>query len=976
MNNQQTYIQSFGAILVIDAKNGIICQASENIQLYLFDKIENIIGKPIQKYLPQYTSLLSLDSFPILLDYKEISWIIEKGIVNISTRVLSQSEYYILELEYSSMPEHKVRAFDMIGDIVKSLTYVKTMDKLFETLVTNIQKYLGYDRAILLKNDEYGNGEVIKESNRNEKIPSLLNHTFVLDYYKKNYAQNVAQNKVLFIENIEDKGVSLFAIDSCANVKVNIGITILNKPSEHTRKFLNFLGIKSLLAHNIYVNNKLWGVLLCHHLEERKYVGTEIRKILGLILSFFADKLSELTIANQEKQLVKKEFIFSNIKYSLFHNFDILQSLVYDKINTLDLFEADSFVVFYEKKWERINNDLPQDILEQLVDYLSNQRIKNIYSTQHLVENCPFMLPYVEHAAGILVIEISQVQKEYLIWFRKEIKEKINYIGRNKDNVPAIWTEEINLKSVLWEEYSLNTAKVLYDEIVHILYISNQKIKKMNDDLADLFKKFREADQKLKWMYDSTNNPNFLLDEEAKIIGFNKSTAVLFEKIFNKKLQNNDKIRDYIPDEKNKKDFEKNIQQVKKGETKEFIYYYPDKSDSEYIWKIILFPVYDNYGGFYAVSVSILDITESEKNNKKIAELAAVVQKTNNLVTITDKNRNLTWVNDAFVTSTGYSNEEAIGKTLSFLQGEETDLDTIRFINEQLDNQKSVQAEILNYTKSGKKYWVRLNIDPVFDNEGNLIRFIGVQYDITEIKQKQQELEDAKHKAEEMNRLKTSFLANMSHEIRTPLNGILGLAQVMRAEENVSEIKDLLEMQIKSGWRLLKTIEDILVLSRLEAEGIANTLQKISITNLLDQLLPPLQITAHNKGLKMEYNTTADGLFCWADETMLTQIFHNIIGNAIKFTDKGYIIITTKIENNQICVEVEDTGIGIAEDYLSKIYNSFEQESSGHKRTHEGTGIGLSISKKYIKLLEGDIKVKSTKGKGSTFIVILPIKNN
>ncbi|TAE69859.1 MAG: PAS domain-containing protein [Bacteroidetes bacterium] len=971
MYKHQIHIQSFGAILIVQAESGTIDYVSENIKLYLFEEKENILGQNIKKFIPNYFNLFSNDIYPVLVDYEEVTWTLPKGSVHISTRVSAKKQYYIFELEYSTMLNFKIKAFDMTSKIIKSLKNSQNLEDLYTNAVKDIQKWLQYDRVFLSKCIDDSRREIVAEARKNNEIKSFLHETFVLDDEYKNTIKTLEQNKVRLIENIHDEGVALFGIHD--DFYCDISKTILVKTDKKVIDLLNYLGVISFLRINIYVAGNLWGSFTCHHSEERKYVGTEIRKMIEIIVQSFEDTLTHLENTYQKQEFAKKEITLNGIKQNLLDNFDIKQALFYDENKSLDLFNADSLAFFYEKKWEVINNNLPIEVLEQLTNELSKQVTKSILAIDNISTFFPFMTPYVAQNEGLMAIEISRTQKEYLIWFRKSITINAHLIEEDKENKDFIWTEKISSKSILWQKYELEVAKELYDEIIRILYISSQKIKKMNDNLADLFKKFREADQKLKWMYDSSIHPNFLLNEEGKAIGFNKSTAVLFEKLFHKKLENNYKLTDYIK-ESQKKIFQYSFEQTKKGQTHQFIYHFPNKHQIEYIWKVILFPVYDNYEAFYAVNVSLLDITESEKKNQKIAELAMVTEKTSNLAVITDANKKIIWVNDAFLKLTEYSLEEVLGKNPNFLQGEQTSQEMIAYIRENLNQKRTAQGEILNYSKSGKPYWVRLNIEPIFDADNNLTRFISLQDDITILKEKQRELEDAKRKAEEMNRLKTSFLANMSHEIRTPLNGILGLAQVMRNEEDIEEVKSLLNMQIQSGWRLLKTIEDILALSRLEAEGTANSLQKISITNLLDQLLPPLQITAHNKNLKMEYKAIADALFCWADESMLTQIFHNIIGNAIKFTEKGTIIVRTNIVDNKIVIDVEDTGIGISEKYLNKIYDPFEQESSGHKRTHEGTGIGLSICKKYIKLLEGDIKVKSIKGEGSTFSIILPIK--
>jgi len=240
------------------------------------------------------------------------------------------------------------------------------------------------------------------------------------------------------------------------------------------------------------------------------------------------------------------------------------------------------------------------------------------------------------------------------------------------------------------------------------------------------------------------------------------------------------------------------------------------------------------------------------------------------------------------------------------------------------------------------------------------------------VRQSVEDLRKAKELAEEMNRLKTNFLSNMSHEIRTPINGILGISQVIEMETDNDEIRHYVQLQQQSGRRLLNTITSILDLSRIEAERKQLALSVIDVNKIVRDCADSLASLARNKGLAFTFRPAKEMLQCLSDETMLYQVVNNVVGNAIKFTNKGKIDITTGSVNAKVHIRVCDTGIGISEEFLPRVFNSFEQESTGRSRNFEGSGLGLSISRKYIELLGGEIGVKSVKDQGSEFEIILP----
>ncbi len=246
-----------------------------------------------------------------------------------------------------------------------------------------------------------------------------------------------------------------------------------------------------------------------------------------------------------------------------------------------------------------------------------------------------------------------------------------------------------------------------------------------------------------------------------------------------------------------------------------------------------------------------------------------------------------------------------------------------------------------------------------------------------ELQEQNIELEAQRNQVEEANRLKSEFLSNMSHELRTPLNSINALSQVliMQANEKLSDDENnYLEIIERNGKQLLSLINDILDLSKIEAGKMDILPQAVSINSLLTIIKENVQTLTENKGISINLNLGDNLPKVETDELKIHQVLLNIISNAVKFTEKGSVNISAKQENGKIYIDVKDTGIGVSEKMLPHIFDEFRQADGSSSRQYEGTGLGLAIANKLIKILGGDIKVKSKLGEGSLFTIMVPVK--
>ena len=338
----------------------------------------------------------------------------------------------------------------------------------------------------------------------------------------------------------------------------------------------------------------------------------------------------------------------------------------------------------------------------------------------------------------------------------------------------------------------------------------------------------------------------------------------------------------------------------------------------------------------------------------------------------------LLYCNDAFLRLFGVQDYEDItGEDFSTIVFYE-DINDRKILRKELEEKGYLNnCEIKYKRRDGSTFWALLNCSVGTDEQGNMV-YNGAIRDISEMKNIRQELIEAKERAEEMNKLKSSFLANMSHEVRTPINGILGLTEIIEETDDLSQLKEYSEMIRESGTRLLNTINSILHLSQMEATSGNFNLNEIELNDFVKSNVNLFLMAAQKKNIKLTFEPRNNDAYILGDESMIDQILNNLIGNAIKFTDEGEVKVSilegTKKEKPFYQIVVSDTGIGVSEEFLPRIFNEFEQESSGYARKFQGSGLGLAICKKYTELLGGTIKAESKKGEGTKFIVQLPAK--
>lgn len=374
-------------------------------------------------------------------------------------------------------------------------------------------------------------------------------------------------------------------------------------------------------------------------------------------------------------------------------------------------------------------------------------------------------------------------------------------------------------------------------------------------------------------------------------------------------------------------------------------------------------------------------LAQLNESQSELRTLSRAIEQSPAEVIITDTNNKITYVNPAFTQITGYNADEAIGQNPNFLNARvQPDKDYDKLWSSLLAGNQWC-GEFCNKKKNGEIYWEMANISPVRDEQSNITHFVSVKEDVTAQKRVAEALTKAKQAAESANRAKSAFLANMSHEIRTPMNIIIGMSHLALDTDLSEKQQDYVQKISGASHSLLGIINDILDFSKIEAGKMTLESKPFKLDDVVNNVTGLLAVRLEEKKLELVIDIDRNiPLKLKGDSLRLTQVLNNLLSNAIKFTEKGEIILSAKVarttgQNIELDFFVRDSGIGMSQEQLSKLFRSFTQADSSTTRKYGGTGLGLAICKQLCELMGGWIQAESTLEQGSLFHFHLPFKN-
>lgn len=365
------------------------------------------------------------------------------------------------------------------------------------------------------------------------------------------------------------------------------------------------------------------------------------------------------------------------------------------------------------------------------------------------------------------------------------------------------------------------------------------------------------------------------------------------------------------------------------------------------------------------IIISLTDITELEKSNTLLSEYKKAVD-AGTIVSKTDLNGKITYVNDKFLNISGYSHNELIGKDHTILRSPNMPENIYKNLDETIHNKQIWQGELESINKSGESYFVVATIVPILDADGEISEFLGIRYDITE-------QVNAKKNALKAEEAKGQFLANMSHEIRTPLNAIIGFTKILTNMNLERKTEKYVKTIDKSASNLLGIVNDVLDLSKIESGNLELEEIEFNPYEEFDSIINLFEVKIQEKNLELLYYIDPKlPQKIVGDPLRLKQVLSNLISNAIKFTKEGFISVRIELlekskNNCKIKFIIKDSGIGIEKEKQQQIFNAFAQADNSITREFGGTGLGLSISSSIIHALNSQINLISEINKGTQF---------
>ncbi|TAG92858.1 MAG: PAS domain S-box protein [Oscillatoriales cyanobacterium] len=732
-------IQSHGILLVLEEPLLKIIQVSNNTFEAIGLHPQEMLGKFLDQFITTETNgaiktaltkELDLLNPIVLYIHTESKNKILNGTIHRSNGLI------IIELEPKVPPEYQknFNFYNLVEGSLNNIQKTNTLRNLCDVITQEIRKIIEFDRVIVYQFDAVDAGEVVAE----DKVESL-NPLLGLHYPNTDIPQLArhlaTKNLMRFISDVNCQPIELIPHDNPLTKRpLDLSFSCLRSVSPCHVQYLKNMGVGASLTMTLIKDKKLWGLIACHN-QTPKYVSYEIRSACELLAKFMALELSHKKDNEDREYEVYLKSICAKFVGDISQEHGFAEGLLKQKDNLLKLVGASGAVVCAKENLTLIGKTPELADIQELIAWVETQLNNDSFYTDSLAKVYPKADSFKEVASGLLVLAISQMQKHYILWFRPEVIQTVNWAGKldsadefdfggsrslSPRNSFELWQETVRLKSLPWKQCEIEIALELRVTIVGI------ELRKINQQLTLAL----SATKIGFWDWDVPGNHIIWSIEHEQLFGlaprsFDGSYECFAACIHPEDLLNLNNASDEARTRRADYDHE-------------FRVVWPDGSIHWMEGKGKFF--YSEEGEAVRMVGTVMEISDRKSRELQLHLLESVVTTTNDAVLITEAEPidepgpRIIYVNPAFTRLSGYSLEEVFGKTPRILQGEKTERTSLNRIRTALKNWQPLRIDLINYRKDGTEFWVELSIVPIADKTGWFTHWVAVQRDISDRK--------------------------------------------------------------------------------------------------------------------------------------------------------------------------------------------------------------------------------------------------
>ncbi len=1018
--HQIGHIQPHGAAIVLSPDNQrTVLQASENLGDFV--DLPGPEGRPQGKSLVELIGKIPANDVESLIQLAEANNT-ATGKVNFTYRDVRQEldvhvyrsdGLFVLELSMDEGSHQEDRFSELLFEMQRTQLFhgsdINTT-QYFDQIATLVRTLTGYDSVMVYRFDADWNGEIFCQS-RADASPSYLGMYFPASDIPPQARRLYTINLVRVVADIDAIPVPVLpALNPATNQPLDMTYSAFRSLSPIHMEYLRNIGVRASMVVSLLHNDRLWGLIVCHHLSPKR-VSIAMREAAIFIAKMASDKLNTLEAIKHRALVDKATHVSGLLHQSLRHGSVEVETVLQEMLPELQLLlDATGIIVTIEGNKYHHGTVPDPAATDALLGWLSEQSPNEVLSHDHLAKVYAPAAAYAEIASGLLAAPISGDMKNCIVWLRVEKIRTINWAGKYEEGfiqnaagdfrlTPRksfeLWSESWCGRSMPWSSKEIGIVVMLANAVTDSLQHLNQ----LNQAQSDVTPE---------WQIAST----LLVKEQKDLLA--KLTLQLPGVLFQFHVFPEGRFRFPYVSPGSQEIYELSPLQVMEDAQAVFARLHPDDYDTVMAsiqesartlqpWKMeyrVRLPkkgerwlsgfskpesLADGGTLWHGFSADITELKQNEELLRITAKRLALATKAGGVgIWDWDIVRNIMTWDDQMYSLYGITKNQFSGAYDAWRNGlhpqdvQRGDAE----VQMALSGEKDFDTEFRIVWPNGEVRHIRALASIDRGESGQAKRMIGTNWDITNFKMAEASNQKALDSAQSLAQSKSEFLANMSHEIRTPMNAIIGLSQLALNRQVSGDVRDYLNKIHSSSESLLGILNDVLDFSKMEAGKLTIDNQQFNLDTVLDELNNLFSIRAAEKHLEFAIEVANDvPKDLIGDALRLQQILANLLGNALKFTERGKIALKIKLtalERSMASLHfcVCDTGIGISQEDQAYLFQPFSQVDTSATRRFSGTGLGLAISRKLLKLKGSDLQVESTPGQGSNFSfeLLLPLR--